>query len=115
MAKSDYRPKTQYIREDEPEFYEFKRHPMIKVAIKVNPDTGYGEAVSMGVAKAQGLTTPKNIIALKKFVKEHEDKLKTISDTAHLKKEGSDGGQQRYGNYEADGHAPTYDEEQPPF
>lgn len=107
----DYRPKTQYIHEDEPEYYDFKGNPMIKIAIKVNPETGYGKAMSMGVAKAQGLTTPKNIIALKRFAKEHEDKLKTISDTAHLKKEG-DGGQQQYGN-EPGGYIPPNEEEIP--
>lgn len=113
MGNKDYRPKTQYIHEDEPEYYEFKNHPMIKVAIKVNPETGFGEAMSMGVAKAQGLTTPKNIIALKRFAKEHEDRCKTISDTAHLKKDEGGGQQQYEGNYQTGD--PSVDEEEVPF
>ena len=113
MAKSDYRPKTQYIHEDEPEYYEFKNHPMIKVAIKVNPETGFGEAMSMGVAKAQGLTTPKNIIALKKFAKEHEDKLKTISDTAHLKQAQENENRQPPDGYDSGGYTPVNEEDVP--
>ena len=77
----DYKAKTQYI--NKPEFYTFKGHSMIKVAIKINDDTGYGEAVSMGVPKAQGMID--NIEELIKFVADHSDELKTIAPTAHLK------------------------------
>ena len=85
MAKKQYRPKVQYI--DKPEYYEFKNHQMIKIPIKINPVTGYGEAISMGVSKAEGVTNVKNLIALKQFVKDNLGELKVIADDAHLKQE----------------------------
>ncbi len=85
MAKKQYRPKTQYIKE--PEYYEFKDHQMIKIPIKINPESGYGEAMSMGVSKAAGVTALKNLIALKQFVKDNQEECKVIADDAHLKQE----------------------------
>ena len=81
----DYQHKPTYIHKDEPEYYVFKeKYAMIKIAHKINPETGYGEAISMGVAKAKGMVD--NIELLKAFVKENEHECRTISDTAHLDK-----------------------------
>lgn len=85
MAKKQYRPKVQYI--NEPEYYEFKEHQMIKIPIKINPESGYGEAMSMGVSKAKGILD--NLIALRKFVNNSQAELKVIADDAHLKQEES--------------------------
>jgi hypothetical protein len=62
----------------------YKTHSMIKIPVRVNPETGYGEAMCFGVPKAKALTELKTIVALKKFVEEHEDELTVISETAHL-------------------------------
>lgn len=63
----------------------YKTHSMIKIPVRVNQETGYGEAMCIGVPKAKALIDVKTILALKKFVKEHEDELTTITETAHLK------------------------------
>lgn len=83
MAKKYQKRKTDYI--NKVEYYEFKGHSMIKIPIKVNPVTGYGEAMSMGVPKAKGVLD--NVIDVRKFVQEHEAELKTISEEAHLKQQ----------------------------
>lgn len=85
MAKTQYRPKVKYI--NEVQHFDFKEHSMISIPIKINPETGYGESMSMGVSKAAGILNPKNLIALRKFVQTHEDELRTIKDDAHLKPE----------------------------
>ncbi len=84
MAKKQYRPKVKYI--DKVEYFKFKDvHSMIQIPQKVNPDTGFGEAFTFGVPKAKAIL--KNMIAIRKFVQEHEDELRTIKDDAHLKQE----------------------------
>ena len=82
MAKKYDKRKQEYI--NEVEYYTFKDHPMIKLPIKCN-SAGYGEAMSMGVSKAKGILD--NIIALRKFVQEHQNELKTIAEDAHLKQQ----------------------------
>ncbi len=79
MAKKYERRKVDYIKEVE--YYSFKEHAMNKLPIKVNPVSGYGEAMSMGVTKAKGILD--NILAIRKFVQDHEDELKTITEDAH--------------------------------
>ncbi len=87
MAKKYQKRKLDYT--NKVEYYKFKEHSMIKLPIKVNPVSGYGEATSMGVPKAKGILD--NILALRKFVQAHEDELKTIGEEAHLKQQ--EGGQ----------------------
>lgn len=82
MGKKYQKRKIEYI--NTVEYYKFKEHPMIKLPIKVN-SSGYGEPVSMGVPKVKGILD--NIIALRKFVNEHQDELKTIAEDAHLKQQ----------------------------
>ena len=60
---------------------------MIKIPVRVNPETGYGEAMCFGVPKAKALTELKSIIAMKKLVEEHPDELTTIGEDDHKKGE----------------------------
>ena len=83
MGKKYQKRAVKYI--NEVSYFEFKEHSMISIPIKTNPESGYGEAISMGVSKARGILD--NMIALRNFVKEHEDEVKTISEDAHLKKQ----------------------------
>lgn len=83
MGKKYEKRTVKYI--NEVGFFEFKEHAMINIPIKTNPDSGYGESMSMGASKAKGILD--NIIALRKFVNEHEDELKTIAEDAHLKQQ----------------------------
>lgn len=83
MAKKYQKRKLDYT--NKVEYYSFKEHSMIKLPIKVNPVSGYGKAMSMGVTKAKGILD--NIIAVRKFVNEHLDELKTIGEEAHLKQQ----------------------------
>ena len=83
MPKKYQKRKLDYT--NKVEYYKFKDHSMIKLPVKVNPISGYGEAMSMGVTKAKGILD--NIIAVRKFVQEHGDELKTIGEEAHLKQQ----------------------------
>jgi hypothetical protein len=58
---------------------------MIKIPIRINPATGYGETLCLGIPKAKALIDVKTIVALKKFVEDHPDELTVISAEAHLK------------------------------
>ncbi len=80
--KYEQRP-VKYI--DKVGYFVFKEHSMISIPIKTNPETGFGEAVHMGVSKAKGILD--NMIPLRKFVRAHEDEVKTISERAHLKQQ----------------------------
>ena len=86
MPKKYQKRKTKYI--NEVEYFTFKEHSMIQIPQKKNIVSGYGESFSFGIPKAKAIL--ENIIAIRKFVNEHPDELKTIGEEAHLKQQEGD-------------------------